>query len=695
MSALKQNRRRSPKVKLEPIDWRELANDAVLNGNMSTLYRRPESEDASAYASDEALVEIERRATRQAESEAGITAREQSVSDEVTYTEGTTPTGGLGPSVGSGPAVGIEPTVGVGGETGKRVGSRTRSVGSPLKSEHIPTVGISGVVGLAPTVGTRPTVGLVSTVGDSRLDEGSGEDARDHSSGAVASAMAFTASAGAVGISQQVPAMGDIPTVGVDEARSLRYESSPDPVVHRAPLLADAAAGGHRVEANLVHRAAERATSVVPDASLGQAPTVGVELTVGVTPTMSAGGQPQIGTSEPSLAEFRQSPWEDRQYAHSERTGWESRQAPTVGLSPSVGSLPTVALTQKRRKVKPIRDVQDALTLAGQILYKAMYGAPDGARFKSCNKGYRQLAAETHLDKDTVRDLIVEFKGKRMVREIGTYDPDTRSSKTYEVLSYKAILQVWREVGVHFVTTGRRPQFCSASGDVIDANLTSERPTVPSGPTVVRTPTVGVDDTVGHAPSGKWAPTSEVSPFNQNTRQEPAARGPEDTLIAPLTQAMQQITSLPIDQEAAVRLLQNCRAEASDCTIEEIVEILWSKAFLCRSGKITNPIGFLITQVPKNFQGDAFRTYRENRRLEVETAAESERHHQIEQQRLDRELAEEEARYQERLSFVERFRTERGIDLRALERSPEVPAQVQEWARRVLRSGVVYIRKYQ
>jgi hypothetical protein len=61
MNPPKPNRRSANK--LEPIDWHEYANDAVLNGNMSTLFQRPATEDPSAYASPEALVEIEKRAT--------------------------------------------------------------------------------------------------------------------------------------------------------------------------------------------------------------------------------------------------------------------------------------------------------------------------------------------------------------------------------------------------------------------------------------------------------------------------------------------------------------------------------------------------------------------------------------------------------------------------------------------------------
>jgi hypothetical protein len=138
---------------------------------------------------------------------------------------------------------------------------------------------------------------------------------------------------------------------------------------------------------------------------------------------------------------------------------------PAEGASPTVGTRLTVVPDGKSKKVKPIRDVHDALTLAGRILYKAMYGPPEGTEARQCAKGYRQLAAETHLDKDTVRDLIAEFKGKGIVREIASYDPDTRSSKTYEVQSNQAILEMWREAGLSFVTSGRqRPEFCNAQG---------------------------------------------------------------------------------------------------------------------------------------------------------------------------------------------------------------------------------------
>src|SRR5579862_7444532 len=117
MSAPKQSRRKVAK-KLEPIDWHEFANDAVLNGNMSTLYHRPVSEDPTAYASAEALVEIEKRTGRPVPSAVDVESAWES-----RPTVGTEPTVGTRPAVDHEveehplvkdiPTVGAGPTVGI------------------------------------------------------------------------------------------------------------------------------------------------------------------------------------------------------------------------------------------------------------------------------------------------------------------------------------------------------------------------------------------------------------------------------------------------------------------------------------------------------------------------------------------------------------------------------------------------------
>src|SRR4051794_11651706 len=142
MNGTKQRRRKTGAQKLEPIDWHEFANDAVLNGNMSTLYHRPATEDPSAYASPEALVEIEKRVGRPAQAAVVIDV------------ELPAPTVGPKPTVGT-EALSIEQT-------------STVVHQEPIR----PTVGHIPTVRLLPTVGTaappvvhparirqRPTVG--------------------------------------------------------------------------------------------------------------------------------------------------------------------------------------------------------------------------------------------------------------------------------------------------------------------------------------------------------------------------------------------------------------------------------------------------------------------------------------------------------------------------------------------------------
>jgi len=420
---------------------------------------------------------------------------------------------------------------------------------------------------------------------------------------------------------------------------------------------------------------------------VGVVPTVGLEQASGVVESAKSGGlavpmKPTVGQSDSLVPESASA--EARLVTVPSYSAAALGTEPTVdpivpgslvpvaqpgdaaGLSdrPTVGSAPTVGLDNRRREIKPIRDVQDALTLAGQVLYKTMYGAPDGAKSKSCTKGYRQLAAETHLDKDTVRDLITEFKDKGIVREIRSYNPDTRLAKTYEILSYKAILQIWRDVGLSFVTTGRkRPVFCTAEGELLSLG-----------------PTVGTEPTVGPKAGGAG-------------RFE-AAQG-ERYPAAEVIQVLQQITGTPVDQEAADRLIKNCRFEAPDCSIEEIVEFAWSKAFLCRSGKIDNPIGFLITQVPKHFQGEAFQTYRTNKRKELEVAAAAAAREEQRRQEAEAEIAEMQQQRQLRSQIAERHRIEQGIDLKSLLKDAGADDALKDWAKRMLKLGFRYQASYE
>jgi hypothetical protein len=586
MNPPKRNRRKVGARKLEPIDWHEFANDAVLNGNMSTLYHRPPTEDPRSYASAEALLEIEKRVPRPVQSGIVIDVEPGSTGTLSIPTVGTEPTVGAnnrglevpGDVNAIDVAVGIRPTVGT----------------EPRASSALEDVGV------APTVGSRPTVGFEQSERVADL-------------------------VGPVSTVGPRPAVGSVPTVG--------------PASRVGVDVSDASA-------LFIPTVGRRPTVVSRETESGP-PTVGSGPTVGTRGTIHNSAD-HLGPE----GSFQSS------------TGGVAAKKPTVGVA-SV------------KRVKPIRDVQDSLTLAGQVLYKAMYGVPDGARSKSCTKGYRQLAAETHLDKDTVRDLISEFKDKGIVRETGTYDPDTRSSKTYEILSYKAILQIWRDANLLFVTTGRqRPMFCTAQGDLLTLR-----------------PTVGLEPRASRRTDGKLDRPTVGRPTTAPTARSEVAPGARQQ-VTEVIQALQQITGTPVDQEAADRLILNCRTAAPDCTIEEIIEFAWSKAFLCRSRKIENPIGFLITQVPKHFQGEALQAYRDNRRKELEAAAALATREEQRRQEAEREIAEVEERQRLRRQIAERHRLEQGIDLKGLVQDSEADDVLKQWAKRMLKLGHRYHPRY-
>jgi hypothetical protein len=69
------------------------------------------------------------------------------------------------------------------------------------------------------------------------------------------------------------------------------------------------------------------------------------------------------------------------------------------------------------------------------------------------------------------------------------------------------------------------------------------------------------------------------------------------------------------DDDAVNALVDACRSHAPDATAEEIAHFVREKGKLI-TRKITNPVGFLLTAVPKCFVSDSFREYREQRTRE-------------------------------------------------------------------------------
>ena len=80
------------------------------------------------------------------------------------------------------------------------------------------------------------------------------------------------------------------------------------------------------------------------------------------------------------------------------------------------------------------------------------------------------------------------------------------------------------------------------------------------------------------------------------------------------------------DNEAGEFLWADCRTRAHDCTAEEVLHFVSAKAALLNTGRIQNPIGFLLAAVPKCFEGESFQVFRKQqaRRREEQRRREEE-----------------------------------------------------------------------
>ena len=105
-------------------------------------------------------------------------------------------------------------------------------------------------------------------------------------------------------------------------------------------------------------------------------------------------------------------------------------------------------------------------------------------------------------------------------------------------------------------------------------------------------------------------------------------------------------------------------------------------------------MGFLITQIPKHFQPEALQTYRETKRKEMEEAALEAAAKEEQDRIIAAENAYSEAKDKQRAAIAERFRTDQGIELRGVFRSPDADEVLKAWAKRHMESGYRYWAKY-
>ena len=287
-------------------------------------------------------------------------------------------------------------------------------------------------------------------------------------------------------------------------------------------------------------------------------------------------------------------------------------------------------------RVKRIRLAQDVLSPAEESVYDTLWGVRSSAvlapasreereSFRIVQAGYDFLMKRTRLSKKTIQRIVDRLIDKGFIAIERPADIYQRSSTVYRVFAYRAVLERQAQRGrLHVAKIGPGfvyvrevvdPRLASASN--LSTVVESATPTVagafpttaapsaaPTGvredaTTVVAAATKKIEQRLEQGGTG----TTSSSAFGCAVESPPAlpGQGSEAAEVRELRQLLERYLGF-IDDDAARQLLRQCRLRAADCTLEEIAYFVSHK--LRSVNGIHNPVGFMLTAVPRHFENN-------------------------------------------------------------------------------------------
>jgi hypothetical protein len=296
---------------------------------------------------------------------------------------------------------------------------------------------------------------------------------------------------------------------------------------------------------------------------------------------------------------------------------------------------------------------QDGHSFGEQALYDALWqhAHPRDNDARIITLGYRRMSELARLTVNNCKANIQALIQKLAVEEVSTFTHS--QGRTYLVFNYAAILQRRREAGLTHYIKSRGVVFVDPdTGAPLTARI-RDRSGIPfsGGPLPSPVPEGDYKGTPVSTLSG--APDSSVRPYSQLVRN--SLSHSTSSTPAALVQSLRQFID-PVDDEAASVLWHQCKKRAEDCTVDEVLHFARAKAALFRTGKIQNPIGFLLAAVPKCFEGASFQEFRREQAQRAHEADE-----QMAQIRREFEaILNDPASSEEDRQFVRRMLAEQG-----------------------------------
>ncbi len=293
--------------------------------------------------------------------------------------------------------------------------------------------------------------------------------------------------------------------------------------------------------------------------------------------------------------------------------------------------------------------VQDGHSFAEDRLYNSLWNHREARNESDDSKlvtiGWDRMAHAAGMTPRNAKQNCLRLIEKLAAEKILPHNSDQAIGTTYRIYSYKAIVRRRREAGMEWVIRNRggvaftaaphKPAGAPvslespATKDTVSPEPPSSRDTVPSEATAP----VSLEAT---APlSSEAPPLSQVPVREEGTTPSscipPAADLSPQTPPRPVVDTFLQITGHS-DDDAVHRIVSACKKLAPDVTVEEIINRMAHQGVRISeinqraesggkiSGRIANPVGFLISEVPKCFAPESLAAFREKFRKELEQA---------------------------------------------------------------------------
>lgn len=325
--------------------------------------------------------------------------------------------------------------------------------------------------------------------------------------------------------------------------------------------------------------------------------------------------------------------------------------------SPKVLTAPTPA--SSGRRIYKCSRAQDGHSHIEQEVYSVLwkYGKPEGED-RLCHIGFSLISREARVHKRNISVIVRRLIQKQSIEIVRSEAAAPAIARTYRVFCFSTILKRRKATGLEWVSRRRGVEFVNPeNGEPLFVHV-NHRPTISTSDAVVPSGAAvagGEDDITAAGSNGNTAagpdavtapepdgvtpphigswfrnllgkkqeePTTSVPNVDEAQNEFPythdeAAQqpGPHATeYVSPdLLHGLRRLVPT-IDEQAVLMLWAECRSRAKDCTSEEVLSFVKAKASIALNGKIQNPVGFLLSAVPKCFEGTAFEAYREEQR---------------------------------------------------------------------------------